>query len=65
MDTRARIDAYGGNPHRLTPAQRRRAAHKDRRANQRGDAYCPTGFDGTWHHAAFLDGSDAVRLTRR
>ena len=38
MDTERRVALYGG-PWKLTPAQRRRAAKKDRAAKQRPAAY--------------------------
>jgi hypothetical protein len=69
MDTRRRVDVYGGDPFRLTPAQRRRAARKDRRANQRPRAYCLIGVEttcaGATAHAAFLDGPESLEYRKR
>jgi hypothetical protein len=69
MDTRRRVDAYGGDPFRLTPAKLRRAARKDRRANQRPRAYCLIGVEttcaGETHHAASLDGPESLDYRKR
>lgn len=44
MDTERRVAAYGGYT-QLTPAQRRRAAKKDRAAKQRPSAWVLIGHE--------------------